>query len=319
MSQFNVENKLTGHKGAVSSVSFSPRGRFLASAGADGVVIIWNAKAWTPQDILAEHTAGINGLAWLPHKRDRFLLSVGDDRRLVVWDGISDKWKGTTAVCGHDAPITVVDASDNGLFTGDSAGMLVWWTVDNTTHIPRPVKRVQAHSVSITSIRTVKTFPHVGTYAPVVITAGLDGIVRMWHQTSALQLRSINIATPITAMLPVVFSRTLHSLVVQTTSDIHILDPLALKNVHGDPTPLINNEEGSLGCLTAIGAMSRTPDLLTVGGSEWVTKVDTGSGKLQYLGVTTSGRGPILSVDVHSSGLIIAVTDGKSVLVGRVI
>ena len=40
------ERTLTGHRNQVYHVEFSPRGDLLASAGKDGMVLIWNTNTW---------------------------------------------------------------------------------------------------------------------------------------------------------------------------------------------------------------------------------------------------------------------------------
>jgi eukaryotic-like serine/threonine-protein kinase len=57
---------LAGHQGTVSGVRFSPDGSRLASAGADGIVRIWDFSTRRELLRLGGHGAGFNAVAWSP-------------------------------------------------------------------------------------------------------------------------------------------------------------------------------------------------------------------------------------------------------------
>ncbi len=76
---------LLGHFTWVTSVAFSPDGRYLASGGLDDSVVVWNVE--THQQVgprLLGHNDRIDSLAWSP---DGGLLATGSqDRTIRVWD-----------------------------------------------------------------------------------------------------------------------------------------------------------------------------------------------------------------------------------------
>lgn len=88
----------SSHQGAVHVVRWSPSGRWLASGGEDGVVLIWArmpggslsfgsrsgaTEQWMPCGLLKGHTLVVRDLAW--HPSESFLASCSFDARVMVW------------------------------------------------------------------------------------------------------------------------------------------------------------------------------------------------------------------------------------------
>jgi WD40 repeat protein len=77
-----------GHiRGAVTDLQFTSDGKFLASAGVDGTVRIWDSsdlKNLTLKKTLKDHNNGVHGVAISPD--DRYLVSAGWDEQVKMWD-----------------------------------------------------------------------------------------------------------------------------------------------------------------------------------------------------------------------------------------
>ncbi|KAG0345255.1 HIR complex subunit [Podila humilis] len=84
----NVENwrsfkRLSGHASDVTDVAWSPENKYLASAGLDSKIIIWDGRSFDRVMILDQHQGFVKGLTWDPV--GKYLASASDDKSVRIW------------------------------------------------------------------------------------------------------------------------------------------------------------------------------------------------------------------------------------------
>jgi WD40 repeat protein len=77
--------RVPAHGGWVTAVSFSPDGKRLASAGADGAVVLWDAATLRPLHRYVGHVGHVEDVAFT--RDGARLASAGADSTVLIWPG----------------------------------------------------------------------------------------------------------------------------------------------------------------------------------------------------------------------------------------
>ncbi|EIW85763.1 WD40 repeat-like protein [Coniophora puteana RWD-64-598 SS2] len=203
---------------AVTSVSYSPNGKCIASASKDGICL------WSPESgrqlgkSLDGHTDWIQDIAFSPD--GRHLVSGSNDTTVCVWDlvtyelaldpleghtcsvwavgyspngtliasggrdGTTRLWTSdggkTIAILEHSSGVRQLSFSPNGsnLATGCLDGLIYTWDVSRRKHFLKPIT---AHKAAISTV----------SYSPdgrFVATGGQDWTVRVWSAETGLPI-----------------------------------------------------------------------------------------------------------------------------------
>ncbi len=170
--------KLQAHTGGVTAVAVSDDVRFVASAGTDGEVWLWDRAAKGARKILLEgHTESVNDLAFTPG--GELLVTVGDDDTLRVWEPkAADPGLAHVALEGHTGDITSVAIAAGGK-RAVSAGL------DNTVRVWDLTKKDRVVDQTVLAGHVAKvTAIDVAADGHFVLSGSDDGTVRLWDGLS---------------------------------------------------------------------------------------------------------------------------------------
>ncbi|KAM4013251.1 LOW QUALITY PROTEIN: WD repeat and HMG-box DNA-binding protein 1 [Anomaloglossus baeobatrachus] len=141
----SVQKTLRGHSAPVLSVAFDPKDEYLASAGCDGTVRIWNIEEQMCEvnlSLLPKYSDVVNAksicrLAWQP--KNGKLLAVPVDKTIQLYE--RDAWIMTFTLSDDfiTQPLNVVTWSPCGRFivAGSIDGRIVAWNVASKTCLER--------------------------------------------------------------------------------------------------------------------------------------------------------------------------------------
>jgi len=163
----------------IRDLSFSPDGRLLATAAANGDTVLWNARSGVRVRILAESTHGANALAFSPS--GALLATAGRDDAVRVFS--IAKPDPVFRLFQHKNPIATVAWSPDGqvLASGSYDDTAVLWRVQTTVGSGSLAAIYAGATAAVTSLAFTSDGAHV-------VTGGADAVARVWDAQPDQQL-----------------------------------------------------------------------------------------------------------------------------------
>ena len=141
-------NKFVGERFKdVTSVTWSPDGKLLATGCYDGIARIWDDKGNVVKT-LEEHTGPVFSLKW--NQRGDLILSGSYDKRALVWDATTGSVLKTFAL--HSAPVLDVDWKDSNTFATCSSDKTIYLCEVTSSDPTTPTHTFTGHTDEVNAI-----------------------------------------------------------------------------------------------------------------------------------------------------------------------
>jgi WD40 repeat protein/energy-coupling factor transporter ATP-binding protein EcfA2 len=174
-----LQMTLSGHTDWLSDVTFSPDGRYLATASYDNRVKLWDAQTGQELRTFDDHSRVVNGLAFSPDSR--LLASGGSDGFIIVRD--LETGDRMAVINGNDGPVNSVAFGPDGIrlaAANANATVRVW-----DTRARRGIFNLRGHDAPVQDV----AFNASGNQ---LASAGEDGRIIIWNMENGSPVYSVN-------------------------------------------------------------------------------------------------------------------------------
>ena len=159
-------DRLEGHSREVRSVSFSPDGKMIASAGEDAMIRLWspNGRELKPPLKLKD---SVTSVSFSPDSK--MIASGSKDGKVTLWNPDDNKHESWQA---HDVPINSVSFSPDGqkIASAGAEPIIKLWNREDKSLIP-----IKGHTGEVSSV----SFSPNGE---VIASASRDKTVKLWSK-----------------------------------------------------------------------------------------------------------------------------------------
>jgi len=185
LEDLHVMQSLDAHPHYVNSISYSPDGNFLASAGSEKMVIVWrwNGNEFEKHQVLSGHEKTIDEVLFSPD--GLYIASGGDDKQVIVWKRTKDGFVQDQILTNDTYWIDSLAFSPDGrlLASGSSSKLTFWKLEKGVFSVDQEIKH---SSGGIWSLE----FSPDGRYIAGAIS---NGTVKVWADTAQGWRETLNV------------------------------------------------------------------------------------------------------------------------------
>jgi WD40 repeat protein len=178
--RLHSQRQPSGEQQNVRNLAFSPDSQLLAIAEEDGTIRLWNLQTKQEQKSFKEHIGGVTSIAFSPDGQQ--LVSGGEDSTIRLWN-LEGQIKGLFQLDG--IPVTSVAFNSDGKRIASSSmspeNNVYLWSLEAQDRLPLAKWRSQQGAVTSLSLRDDNKL---------LVTAGVDGSVKMWEILSSQETSS---------------------------------------------------------------------------------------------------------------------------------
>ncbi|MBV6625919.1 MAG: hypothetical protein KI793_23805 [Rivularia sp. (in: Bacteria)] len=178
---------LSGHKQVINNLVFSPDGKIIASASANGKVKLWSAINGKLLHTLLDNKSNINSLVFsgvsvaTPKEFGKTIVSASDNGIVKLWSASSGQLLKTLSI--NQSSINSLDLSNDGkkIVSADDTGIIKLWSASNG----KLLKTLSGHKSSANSVK----FSHDDKQ---IVSADDAGIIKLWSTSNGKLLKTLS-------------------------------------------------------------------------------------------------------------------------------